>query len=57
MLAINPDDFTVFRDRSQLAGDIIDEGSQPDSSDFHEDVDGAARVRGEAIDIGPFEFA
>ncbi|WP_241562477.1 discoidin domain-containing protein [Streptomyces hoynatensis] len=54
--AINPGDFTRFRD---LAGqlDVVDEGSTPHSPGFERDVDGAARVRGDAIDIGPFEFA
>ncbi|WP_107485298.1 discoidin domain-containing protein [Streptomyces sp. MP131-18] len=54
--AINPDDFTRFRDLAQQA-DIVDEGSTPHSEDFTQDVDGATRVRGAAIDIGPFEFA
>ncbi len=54
--AINPDDFTRFRDLARQA-DIVDEGSTPHSEDFTRDVDGAVRVRGAAIDIGPFEFA
>jgi hypothetical protein len=53
--AINPDDFTKFRARAQQA-DVIDEGSTPNSPNFSKDVDGAPRVRGTAIDIGPFEF-
>lgn len=53
--AINPDDFTAFRERAQQ-GDIVDQGSTPNSPNFVRDVDGAPRVQGEAIDIGPFEF-
>jgi parallel beta-helix repeat protein len=54
--AINPDDFTRFRALAEEA-DVVDEGSTPHSPDFTQDVDGARRVQGEAIDIGPFEFA
>ncbi len=54
--AINPDDFTRFRALAQEV-DIVDEGSTPHSPDFTHDVDGATRVQGAAIDIGPFEFA
>ncbi|MGP3970342.1 discoidin domain-containing protein [Streptomyces sp. 6N223] len=53
--AINPDDFTRFRALAQQA-DVVDEGSTPHSPDFTQDVDGAPRVQGAAIDIGPFEF-
>ncbi|WP_183091351.1 discoidin domain-containing protein [Streptomyces radicis] len=54
--AINPDDFTRFRAVAQGA-DVVDEGSAPHSPGFVQDVDGASRVRGAAIDIGPFELA
>ncbi len=54
--AINPADFTRFRDLAQQV-DVVDEGSTPHSPGFTHDVDGATRVRGTAIDIGPFEFA
>ncbi|MGH8795239.1 MAG: hypothetical protein ACRDXX_21685 [Stackebrandtia sp.] len=54
--AINPNDFIVFRDRAQQGDEVVDEGSEPNSPDFVEDVDGAGRVQGAAIDIGPFEF-
>jgi hypothetical protein len=53
--AINPDDFTRFRDIARSA-DVLDQGATPNSPDFTEDVDGAPRVQGAAIDIGPFEF-
>ncbi|GAB2587310.1 hypothetical protein GCM10027168_20130 [Streptomyces capparidis] len=53
--AIVPDDFTRFRALARQL-DVVDEGSTPHSPDFTRDVDGAARVRGAAIDIGPFEF-
>ncbi|WP_040406270.1 right-handed parallel beta-helix repeat-containing protein [Amycolatopsis nigrescens] len=53
--AINPDDFTRFRERAH-AGEVLDHGATPNSPNFTEDVDGAARVQGAAIDIGPFEF-
>jgi Protein of unknown function (DUF4038)/Chondroitinase B/Putative collagen-binding domain of a collagenase/Right handed beta helix region len=53
--AINPADFTEFRARAQQV-DVIDQGSPPHSPNFTTDVDGASRVRGAAIDIGPFEF-
>ncbi|MFC0105908.1 right-handed parallel beta-helix repeat-containing protein [Kibdelosporangium aridum] len=53
--AINPADFTEFRARAQKV-DVIDNGSTPHSPNFTKDVDGAARVQGAAIDIGPFEF-
>ncbi|WP_396278885.1 choice-of-anchor Q domain-containing protein [Kibdelosporangium aridum] len=52
---MNPDDFTKFRARAQQA-DIIDEGTTPHSPNFSKDVDGAPRIQGTAIDIGPFEF-
>lgn len=54
--AIVPEDFTRFRALARQV-DVVDEGSTPHSPDFTRDVDGAARVRGAAIDIGPYEFA
>jgi hypothetical protein len=53
--AINPDDFTAFRARAQRV-EVVDEGSPPHSPSFTHDVDGAPRIQGAAIDIGPFEF-
>ncbi|MEO3751911.1 discoidin domain-containing protein [Streptomyces sp. B6B3] len=53
--AVNPDDFTDFAARAERA-DVVDAGAPPNSPGFTTDVGGAARVRGAAIDIGPYEF-
>ena len=48
-------DFTNFRTESQK-GNILNQGAAMLTSGLTADVDGSARVRGSAIDIGAYEF-
>jgi hypothetical protein len=48
-------DFTTFRTDSQK-GNVLNQGAPMLTSGLTDDVDGNARVRGSAIDIGAYEF-
>jgi hypothetical protein len=48
-------DFTTFRTASQK-GDVLDQGAAMLTSGLTADVDGGARVRGSAVDVGAYEL-
>ncbi len=53
--ATKADDFTKYRQLAQQYG-IIDQGAAPTTVGFATELDGGGRVKGAAIDIGPFEI-
>ncbi len=53
--AIKSDDFTKYRQLAQQY-DIVDQGAAPTTAGFTKELDGGARTKGAAIDIGPFEI-
>jgi hypothetical protein len=48
-------DFTTFRTESQQ-GNVLNQGAAMLTSGLTADIDGGARVRGSAVDIGAYEF-
>lgn len=53
--ATKASDFTFYRQLAQSL-QTADQGSVPQSASFSLDIDGGPRVKGTAIDIGPFEL-
>ena len=55
---VRPSDFaTFYRDSvGKAAPTVVDAGAPPNSTGLTTDVDGAARVQGARIDVGPFEL-